>query len=316
MGREVSLGFLHAGAHVIATYRRQEEFDTLVADAGGGNASAAPTGAVVDTTDARAVGAMVKNLIVKHGRLDILVNAVGGYSGRKNVWEEDPKTYERMMALNIASGFALSRAAVPAMIRQKRGWIVRMSRPVPATDTRLGPHSTPPQKAGALALFDSLAEEVSKPYAINVNSVVPSIFDTPANRAAMPNADYAQWPKPAEIARVILFLCSEEARVIHGAAIPVCTAGRETVSVSRRWWISAPGTCGSLEMAAEREWLVTNGLGGYACGTVSGALTRRYHSLLVCRTRCTRDDGCFWSPNSTRHCSAMTAATYALGANR
>src|SRR6266403_1586399 len=75
-------------------------------------------------------------------------------------------------------------------------------------------------KAGALALFDSLAAEV-KPYNINVNSVLPSIIDTAANRKAMPGADFSKWPKPEEIARVILFLCSEEARVIHGAAIPV-----------------------------------------------------------------------------------------------
>jgi len=71
-----------------------------------------------------------------------------------------------------------------------------------------------------LALFDSLAAAV-KPYNVNVNSVLPSIIDTAANRKAMPDADFTKWPKPEEIARVILFLCSEEARVIHGAAIPV-----------------------------------------------------------------------------------------------
>jgi NAD(P)-dependent dehydrogenase (short-subunit alcohol dehydrogenase family) len=71
-----------------------------------------------------------------------------------------------------------------------------------------------------LALFDSLAEEV-KSYPISVNSVVPSIFDTPANRLAIPGADYSSWPKPEEIADVILFLCSQQARIIHGAAIPV-----------------------------------------------------------------------------------------------
>jgi NAD(P)-dependent dehydrogenase (short-subunit alcohol dehydrogenase family) len=75
-------------------------------------------------------------------------------------------------------------------------------------------------KAAALALMDSLAAD-AKPYNINVNSVLPSIIDTAANRKAMPDADYSKWPKPQEIARVILFLCSEDARVIHGAAIPV-----------------------------------------------------------------------------------------------
>jgi NAD(P)-dependent dehydrogenase (short-subunit alcohol dehydrogenase family) len=218
LGRDVSLAFLAAEAQVIATYRRREEFEALVADARAAGHSA-PAGVLVDTTDAAAVAAMVNRLAAERGRLDILVNAVGGYAGGKNVWEEDTATLDRMMALNLVSGFALCRAAIPPMIRQNRGWIVNVA-------SRAGyGHSAggalyAASKAGALALFDSVAEEV-KPYAINVNSVVPSIFDTPANRAAMPSANYALWPKPAEIAKVILFLCSDDARVIHGAAIPV-----------------------------------------------------------------------------------------------
>ena len=218
LGREIALGFLQAGAEVVATYRRQEEFDSLAADAraiAGSNLA----GAVVDTSDAAAVAAMVEKIVAARGRLDILVNAVGGYAGGKTVWEDDPANYERMMALNLESGFALSRAVLPAMIRQNRGAIINIA-------SRAGyGHSAgaalyAASKAAALAFFDSLAEEV-KPYAINVNSVVPSIFDTPANRRAMPTADFAQWPKPSEIARVIVFLCSDDARVIHGAAIPV-----------------------------------------------------------------------------------------------
>jgi NAD(P)-dependent dehydrogenase (short-subunit alcohol dehydrogenase family) len=108
---------------------------------------------------------------------------------------------------------------LPAMIRQNRGWIVNVA-------SRAGYGHSPgaalysASKAGALALFDSLADEV-KPYAINVNSIVPSIFDTPANRKAMPAADPARWPRPEEIAQVVLFLCSPQARVVHGAAVPV-----------------------------------------------------------------------------------------------
>jgi NAD(P)-dependent dehydrogenase (short-subunit alcohol dehydrogenase family) len=75
-------------------------------------------------------------------------------------------------------------------------------------------------KAAALALFDSLAQDV-KGSGVRVNSVLPSIIDTEPNRKAMPNADFSKWPKPEEIAQVILFLCSKEARVVHGAAIPV-----------------------------------------------------------------------------------------------
>jgi NAD(P)-dependent dehydrogenase (short-subunit alcohol dehydrogenase family) len=218
LGREVSLSFLRAGARVVTTYRRQEEFDSLWADArriGNENLS----GAVVDTVEASAVEAMVGKLVAERGRLDVLVNAVGGYAGGKMVWQDDSATYEQMMALNLGSGFALTRAVLPAMIRQNSGSIVNVASRA-GYGHAAGAALYAASKAGALAFFDSLAEEV-KPYAINVNSVVPSIFDTPANRRAMPSADFAQWPKPADIARVILFLCSDEARVIHGAAIPV-----------------------------------------------------------------------------------------------
>jgi NAD(P)-dependent dehydrogenase (short-subunit alcohol dehydrogenase family) len=218
LGREISLAFLAAGARVLATYRRQEEFDQLVSDAVRAEA-AAPGGALVDATDLTAVTGVVHQLASEHGRLDVLVNAVGGYAGGKKVWEEDLATYQHMMELNLLSGFVLARAALPTMIAQNRGWVVNIA-------SRAGyGHSAgaalyAASKAAALALFDSLAEE-TKPYAINTNSVVPSIIDTPANRRAMPSADAGLWPKPSEIARVVLFLCSEQARLIHGAAVPV-----------------------------------------------------------------------------------------------
>jgi NAD(P)-dependent dehydrogenase (short-subunit alcohol dehydrogenase family) len=105
------------------------------------------------------------------------------------------------------------------MIRQKRGWIVNIASKA-AVDHAAGGAFYAASKAGAVALFDSLAGEV-KQHNINVNSVLPSVIDTAANRKMMPGADFSKWPKPEEIARVILFLCSEDARVIHGAAIPV-----------------------------------------------------------------------------------------------
>jgi NAD(P)-dependent dehydrogenase (short-subunit alcohol dehydrogenase family) len=218
LGREIAMAFLKAGARVAVSYRQREEFDGLVAAVAPAEAERLE-GIATDVTDTKAASAVVEELIAEHSRLDILVNAVGGYAGGKNVWEEDAATYERMMALNLQSGFTLARAALPAMIRQNRGWIVNVA-------SRAGYGHSPgaalysASKAGALALFDSLADEV-KPYAINVNSIVPSIFDTPANRRAMPNADWSRWPKPEDIAQVVLFLCSERARVIHGAAIPV-----------------------------------------------------------------------------------------------
>jgi NAD(P)-dependent dehydrogenase (short-subunit alcohol dehydrogenase family) len=131
----------------------------------------------------------------------------------------DPRTYDKMLQLNLKAGFVLARAVVPQMIRQNRGWIVNIASKA-AFDHAAGGALYAASKAAALAMMDSLAAEV-KPYNITVNSVLPSIIDTSANRKAMPGADFAKWPKPEEIARVILFLCSEEGRVIHGAAIPV-----------------------------------------------------------------------------------------------
>ncbi len=173
----------------------------------------------MDVTDVAAVEKLVAEIVAKHGRLDILVNAVGGYASGTNLWEVDTKTYDQMLQLNLKAGFVLAQSIVPVMIRQNRGWIVNIASKA-AFDHAAGGALYAASKAGTLALFGSLAGDV-KPYNINVNSVLPSIIDTAANRKAMPGADFSKWPKPEEIARVILFLCSEEARVIHGAAIPV-----------------------------------------------------------------------------------------------
>jgi NAD(P)-dependent dehydrogenase (short-subunit alcohol dehydrogenase family) len=218
LGREVTMAFLEAGATVMVTFQRAEEFNAVVA-AAQRTGTAPLDGVSVDATDAQAVQKCVAEIVAKHARIDILVNTVGGYAGGTSLWETDPRTYDRMLGLNLKAGFVLARAVVPQMIKQNRGWIVNIASKA-AFDHAAGGALYAASKAGALAMFDSLAAEV-KPHNINVNSVLPSIIDTPANRKAMPGADFSKWPKPEEIARVILFLCSEEARVIHGAAIPV-----------------------------------------------------------------------------------------------
>ncbi len=218
LGREVTMAFLEAGATIVVTYRVVEEFDVVVSAAREIGAAAA-TGVSVDVTDAQAVEKVVADIVKKNGRLDILVNTVGAYAGGTNLWETDSKTYDTMLHLNLKAGFILARAVVPQMIKQNRGWIVNIASKA-AFDHAAGGALYAASKAAALALMDSLAADV-KPYSINVNTILPSIIDTAANRKAMPNADFSKWPKPEEIARVILFLCSEDARVIHGAAIPV-----------------------------------------------------------------------------------------------
>ncbi|MGA2978112.1 MAG: SDR family NAD(P)-dependent oxidoreductase [Terriglobales bacterium] len=217
LGRAVSLAFLQEGAGVVVTYREQPEFDALMSDAGVNGSSV--EGHLVDVTDETAVRQLLDRILAQHGRLDALVNTVGGYAGGVNLWELETKVFDRMLALNLRSGYVLSRAAIPAMLKQKHGAIVNVAAKA-ALDHGAGAAAYAASKAGALALMDSLAAEL-KGTGVRVNSILPSIIDTEANRKAMPNADFAKWPKPGEIAGVILFLCSDEANVIHGAAVPV-----------------------------------------------------------------------------------------------
>jgi NAD(P)-dependent dehydrogenase (short-subunit alcohol dehydrogenase family) len=217
LGRAVSLAFLAAGAAVAVTYRKQEELDAL-RGAAGANA-ARISGHAVDVTDEAAVRELVARIVAQHRRLDALVNAVGGYVGGVKLWEAETKVFDQMLALNLRSGYALARAAVPAMLKQGRGAIVNVAAKA-AFDHPAGAAAYAASKAAAVAMLDSLAAEV-KGTGLRINSILPSIIDTEPNRKAMPGADFAKWPKPEEIARVILFLCSDDGRVVHGAAVPV-----------------------------------------------------------------------------------------------
>jgi NAD(P)-dependent dehydrogenase (short-subunit alcohol dehydrogenase family) len=214
LGRAVSLAFLNEGATVAVTYRQQKEFDDLKAAHAG-----AVHGHHVDVTDRAAIDQLIQAIVREHGRLDILVNAVGAYAGGTKLWESDPTVFEQMLALNLRAGYLLSRAVVPVMLRQSRGAIVNVASKA-AVDHAAGAAAYAASKAAAVALMDSLAADL-KGTDIRVNSILPSIIDTEANRRAMPNADFTLWPKAEEIATVILYLCSDEARLIHGASVPV-----------------------------------------------------------------------------------------------
>ncbi len=217
LGRAVTLAFLDQSAKVIVTYRSPEEFAAVKKQAGPQNASF--EGYPADVTNEGAVREFAEGIVKKHGRIDVLVNAVGAYAGGTSLWETDPKVFEQMLALNLRSGFLLCRAIVPVMLRQGTGAIVNIASRA-AVDHAAGAVAYAASKAAAVAMIDSLAADL-KGTGVRANSVLPSIIDTEANRKAMPTADFKQWPKPEEIARVILFLCGEDAELIHGASIPV-----------------------------------------------------------------------------------------------
>jgi NAD(P)-dependent dehydrogenase (short-subunit alcohol dehydrogenase family) len=217
LGRAVSRAFLQEGASVAVTFRRQEEFDALQKSAGPHASSL--TGYEVDVTNDSAVEKMVEVILAARQRLDMLVNTVGGYKAGMKLWEQDSKILDQMLYLNLRSGYVLARAVVPAMLKQGGGAIVNVGAKA-ALDPPAGAAAYAASKAAAIALMNSLAADL-KGTGVRVNSILPSIFDTETNRKAMPTAEFAKWPKPADIARVILFLCSEDARLVRGASIPV-----------------------------------------------------------------------------------------------
>jgi len=217
LGRAVSLAFLDEGAKVSITHRKSEELESLRKEAVG--KGTALEGYRVDVTDEVAVGQLIEKIVAQHGRLDAMVNAVGAYAGGTKLWELESKVFEQMLALNLRSGYALARAAVRVMLKQGEGTIVNVAAKA-AVDHGAAAGAYAASKAAAVAMMDSLAADL-KGTGVRVNSVLPSIIDTEANRRAMRKADFAKWPKPEEITRVILFLCSEQAKVIQGAAVPV-----------------------------------------------------------------------------------------------
>jgi NAD(P)-dependent dehydrogenase (short-subunit alcohol dehydrogenase family) len=217
LGQAVSLAFLEEGARVVVTYRKEEGYAALKKAAG--PKAAALEGSLVDATDERATAELVGAIVARHGGLDALVNTVGGYVGGVALRDLETKAFDAMLSLNLRSGYALARAVLPAMLKQRHGSIVNVAAKS-AFDHGAGAAAYAASKAAAVAMMDSLAADV-KGTGVRVNSVLPSIIDTAVNRKAMPNADYSSWPKPEQIAQVILFLCSDNAAVVHGAAVPV-----------------------------------------------------------------------------------------------
>ena len=157
LGRAVSLAFLQEGARVAVTYRDRAEFDALKT-AAGSNASSL-LGEAVDVTDEAATRRFVDGILASGGQIDALVNAVGGYAGGIKLWELDPQTFEKMLALNLRSGYTLARVVIPSMLKQKQGAIVNVSSQA-AVNHAAGASAYAASKAAALAMMDSLAEDV------------------------------------------------------------------------------------------------------------------------------------------------------------
>ncbi len=220
LGRAVCLALLAEGARVIAAGRRAVELDGLARSAG--VAEERLGFAQADVADPAQAARAVEEAS-RGGSLAAVVNAVGAWAGGAPLAEEGPDVLVRMLAANLAPGHALARAAVPALARAGGGAIVGVAS-LAAVGPQPGQASYAAAKAAALSLFLSLAEEV-RPHRIRVNVVLPGTMDTEANRRAMPAADRSTWARTEDVARVIAFLCSDDARAVTGAAIPIRGGG-------------------------------------------------------------------------------------------
>ncbi len=172
----------------------------------------------VDLTDAVAAGAAIDAVADRFGGLDAVINVAGGF---KWVTLEDSlmESWHRLFLMNVQTAANTSRAAIPHLKRSSAGRIVNIgANGALKASLGMGPYAA--SKAGVHALTESLAEEL-KADDVTVNAVLPSIIDTPTNRADMPKADFAAWVSPGDLAAVILFLASPDARAVTGALIPV-----------------------------------------------------------------------------------------------
>jgi NAD(P)-dependent dehydrogenase (short-subunit alcohol dehydrogenase family) len=152
------------------------------------------------------------------GRLDALINIAGGFRWQK-VEDGDAATWELLVAINLKTALNASKAAIPFLLESGAGRIVNIgAKTALSAGAGMGPYAA--SKSAVHRLTESMAEEL-KNRGVTVNAVLPSIIDTPANRADMPKANFDHWVKPADLAAVILFLASDEAKAVTGALIPV-----------------------------------------------------------------------------------------------
>jgi NAD(P)-dependent dehydrogenase (short-subunit alcohol dehydrogenase family) len=163
--------------------------------------------------------AQVQSAVAAVDELEAVVNLVGGFSSGPRVHETEPEDFERMLRLNVMPGFLLARAAMPRMIERRAGAFVGVSAR-PALRPFSGAAGYISSKAAVLALIQSLDAEYRND-GIRCNAILPSVIDTPANREEMPNADHSKWVPPAQIAKVVRFLVSEDSAPTSGAGVPV-----------------------------------------------------------------------------------------------
>jgi NAD(P)-dependent dehydrogenase (short-subunit alcohol dehydrogenase family) len=217
LGAAVTRAFHEAGAKLSIIERRKDTLQKMYPDLV--DSPECLMSGCADLTDRSQVDPVVAATIERFGRIDVFINTVGGYEAGRPLHETPLETFDFMLSLNARSSYITSQCVIPHMINQGSGCIIHFAaRPGLQGKANMAAYSA--SKAAVIRLTESASAEL-KSKGINVNCILPGTLDTPQNRVAMPNDDFSQWVRLESLAGVILFLCSDGARDIHGATIPV-----------------------------------------------------------------------------------------------
>ena len=214
LGRAVAKAFAERGARLALVDLQPE---ALAAAFGADNERQMLVAANLTKTDVADAAALA--VVARFGRIDALCNLAGGFRMGTPVHDTDAKTWEFLFGLNFHTVQHMAHAVVPQMLKQGSGKIVNIGAfSAQRGLAQMGAYIA--SKSAVIRITESMAAEL-RDKGINVNCVLPTIIDTPENRADMPDANPAKWVAPADLAEVIAFLASDAARAVHGAALPV-----------------------------------------------------------------------------------------------
>ena len=213
LGTAVTAAFLDAGAKVAAVDRMassKEAAENYVAIA-------------ADLETEAGAKNVAWSVIEQWGRIDVLVQLVGGFAGGKSVLDSDDAAFDQMMNVNVRTSFHMFRAVLPLMRAQGAGRILAIGARAAAEPSPMsGLYAA--SKAALVSLIRSVAAE-NADHKITANVILPGTMDTPGNRAAMPKADFTQWVPTSEVASMLVHLAGDDASAVNGAVIPIYGTG-------------------------------------------------------------------------------------------
>jgi len=219
LGSTVARAFVRLGANVALLDLAQDPPSALQAEFASGHLLIGG----VDLGDVESTRRAMLAAAMRLGGMDVLVNVAGGFQWQ-TLADGDVETWDQLYRMNLRTAVVSCKQALPMLLERGRGCIVNIGAGAAAARAGAGIGAYTASKAGVQKLTESLADEL-KDRGITVNAILPGTIDTPRNRSDMPDADFSRWVSPEAIADVVLFLASDGAQAVTGAAIPVLGRG-------------------------------------------------------------------------------------------